>query len=139
MPIRSMTEGYHVASEIQQHIRDGRSYRDHAILYRTNAQSRVIEEIFIKSDIPYQIVGGISFYERKEIKDLLAYLRLVSNPDDDISFLRIVNVPKRGIGDSHVWMKLAAACSAAEASRSSRAWTSWMRSRSARPTAECAL
>lgn len=93
-------EGYHIVSEIQQHIRDGRSYRDHAILYRTNAQSRVIEEIFLKSNIPYQIVGGIRFYERKEIKDLLAYLRLVSNTDDDISFLRIVNEPKRGIGQA---------------------------------------
>ncbi len=91
-------EGYYIVSEIQRHLKDGRSYRDHAILYRTNAQSRVIEEIFLKSNIPYQIVGGIRFYERKEIKDLLAYLRLVSNPDDDISFLRIVNEPKRGIG-----------------------------------------
>ncbi len=91
-------EAYHVVSEIQRHVASGRSYRDHAILYRTNAQSRVIEEIFLKSNIPYQIVGGIRFYERKEIKDLLAYLRLVSNPDDDISLLRIVNVPKRGVG-----------------------------------------
>lgn len=69
-------------------------------MYRTNAQSRVIEEILIKSDIPYQIVGGIKFYDRKEIKDLLAYLRLISNPDDDISLIRIINVPKRGIGDT---------------------------------------
>ncbi len=73
---------------------------DHAILYRTNAQSRVIEEILIKSDIPYTIVGGVKFYDRKEIKDILAYLRLISNPDDDISLSRIVNVPKRGIGDT---------------------------------------
>jgi DNA helicase-2/ATP-dependent DNA helicase PcrA len=77
-------------------------------LYRTNAQSRVIEEILIKSDIPYQIVGGIKFYDRKEIKDLLAYLRLLSNPDDDISLTRIINVPKRGLGDTTVG-KLAAA------------------------------
>jgi DNA helicase-2/ATP-dependent DNA helicase PcrA len=91
-------EGYYIVSEIQRHLKEGKSYRDHAILYRTNAQSRVIEEIFLKSNIPYQIVGGIRFYERKEIKDLLAYLRLVSNTDDDISFLRIVNEPKRGIG-----------------------------------------
>ena len=86
-------------------------YSDHAILYRTNAQSRVIEEILIKSEIPYQIVGGIKFYDRKEIKDILAYLRLISNPDDDISLNRIVNVPKRGIGDTTV-AKLAAGCDA---------------------------
>ncbi|WHX48649.1 DNA helicase PcrA [Paenibacillus woosongensis] len=101
-------EGYFVTSEIHNSIKRGRSYRDHAILYRTNAQSRVIEETLIKSDIPYQIVGGIKFYDRKEIKDLLAYLRLLSNPDDDISLTRIINVPKRGIGDTTVG-KLAAA------------------------------
>ncbi|MGG6312886.1 DNA helicase PcrA [Paenibacillus macerans] len=95
-------EGYFVTSEIQNDIKKGRTYRDHAILYRTNAQSRVIEEILIKSDIPYQIVGGIKFYDRKEIKDLLAYLRLLSNPDDDISLTRVINVPKRGIGDTTV-------------------------------------
>lgn len=101
-------EGYFVTSEIHNSIKRGRNYRDHAILYRTNAQSRVIEETLIKSDIPYQIVGGIKFYDRKEIKDLLAYLRLLSNPDDDISLTRIINVPKRGIGDTTVG-KLAAA------------------------------
>lgn len=95
-------EGYFVTGEIAKHVKEGRNYADHAILYRTNAQSRVIEEILIKSDIPYQIVGGIKFYDRKEIKDLLAYLRLISNPDDDISLTRIVNVPKRGIGDTTV-------------------------------------
>jgi DNA helicase-2/ATP-dependent DNA helicase PcrA len=95
-------EGYFIAGEIARNVGKGRSYSDHAILYRTNAQSRVIEEILIKSDIPYQIVGGIKFYDRKEIKDILAYLRLISNPDDDISFERIVNVPKRGIGDTTV-------------------------------------
>lgn len=95
-------EGYFITSEISQHVKNGRAYRDHAILYRTNAQSRVIEEILIKSDIPYQIVGGIKFYDRKEIKDLLGYLRLLSNPDDDISLTRIINVPKRGIGDTTV-------------------------------------
>ncbi len=93
-------EGYYVTSEIRKHRQTGRKYADHAILYRTNAQSRVIEEILIKSDIPYQIVGGIKFYDRKEIKDMLAYLRLISNPDDDISLTRIINVPKRGIGDT---------------------------------------
>ncbi len=95
-------EGYFIAGEINKSVNAGRAYGDHAILYRTNAQSRVIEEILIKSDIPYQIVGGIKFYDRKEIKDILAYLRLVSNPDDDISLSRIVNVPKRGIGEATV-------------------------------------
>lgn len=101
-------EGYFVTSEISKNVKNGKSYQNHAILYRTNAQSRVIEEILIKSDIPYQIVGGIKFYDRKEIKDILAYLRLLSNPDDDISLTRIINVPKRSIGDTTV-AKLAAA------------------------------
>ncbi|KEQ25339.1 DNA helicase PcrA [Paenibacillus tyrfis] len=95
-------EGYFITGEIRKNVDKGRRFSEHAILYRTNAQSRVVEEILIKSDIPYQIVGGIKFYDRKEIKDILAYLRLISNPDDDISFARIVNVPKRGIGDTTV-------------------------------------
>lgn len=95
-------EGYYIAGEIRKNREKGKSYSDHAILYRTNAQSRVIEEILIKSDIPYQIVGGIKFYDRLEIKDMLAYLRLISNPADDISFLRVINVPKRGIGNATV-------------------------------------
>ncbi|MDF2935013.1 MAG: ATP-dependent helicase PcrA [Paenibacillaceae bacterium] len=95
-------EGYYVVSQIKKGLTQGRKYRDYAILYRTNAQSRVIEEILIKSEVPYQIVGGIKFYDRKEIKDILAYLRLISNPDDDISLRRIINVPKRGIGDTTV-------------------------------------
>ncbi|WP_054950849.1 DNA helicase PcrA [Numidum massiliense] len=95
-------EAYYVVDKIVSGKRDGCAYRDFAILYRTNAQSRVMEEVLIKSNIPYQIVGGIRFYERKEIKDLLAYLRLVANPDDDLSFTRIVNVPKRGIGQTTV-------------------------------------
>jgi DNA helicase-2/ATP-dependent DNA helicase PcrA len=101
-------EGYFISGEINKNRKEGKSYSDHAILYRTNAQSRVIEEILIKSDIPYQIVGGVKFYDRKEIKDILGYLRLISNPDDDISFTRIVNVPKRGIGAASL-EKLAAA------------------------------
>lgn len=96
-------EAYFVTGEIRRNVdNNGKRFDDHAILYRTNAQSRVIEEILIKSDIPYQIVGGVKFYDRKEIKDLLAYLRLVSNPLDDISLVRIINVPKRGIGDTTV-------------------------------------
>ncbi|WP_078394324.1 DNA helicase PcrA [Shouchella patagoniensis] len=80
----------------------GFTYNDVAILYRTNAQSRIIEEFFVKSNLEYNIVGGTKFYDRKEIKDVLAYLRLVSNPNDDISLQRIVNVPKRGLGATTV-------------------------------------
>lgn len=75
-----------------------RNYRDFAILYRTNAQSRAIEETFIRYGVPYRIVGGQRFYDRKEIKDILAYLRLIYQPEDRVSFERIVNVPTRGIG-----------------------------------------
>jgi len=75
-----------------------RNYSDFAILYRTNAQSRPIEEVFIRWGLPYRIVGGVRFYARKEIKDILAYLRLIYQPDDSISFGRIVNVPARGLG-----------------------------------------
>jgi DNA helicase II / ATP-dependent DNA helicase PcrA len=70
-----------------------------AVFYRTNAQSRVFEEVFIRSGLPYKVVGGVRFYERREVRDLLAYLRLISNPDDEVSLRRILNVPKRGIGD----------------------------------------
>ncbi len=108
-------EGYFVASEVNTNRSAGMQYRDHAVLYRTNAQSRVIEEIFIKSDIPYEIVGGTRFYDRKEIRDIVAYLRLVSNPDDDISLNRIINVPKRGIGASSM-DKLGAAAGAEDSS-----------------------
>lgn len=92
-------EGQFVAGKIHQlHSTGKRKLSDIAILYRTNAQSRVIEETLLKAGLNYNIVGGTKFYDRKEIKDILAYLRLVSNPDDDISFTRIVNVPKRGVG-----------------------------------------
>ncbi|BCJ87130.1 DNA helicase PcrA [Effusibacillus dendaii] len=92
-------EAYFIVEQIQRALDDGFSYRDCAVLYRTNAQSRVIEDVLLKSSIAYTIVGGIRFYERKEIKDVLAYLRLVANWNDDISLSRILNVPKRGIGD----------------------------------------
>ncbi|WP_284564937.1 DNA helicase PcrA [Bacillus altitudinis] len=96
-------EGQFVAGKIRQLYQSGkRKLSDFAILYRTNAQSRVIEETLMKANIQYNIVGGTKFYDRKEIKDILAYLRLVANPDDDISFARIVNVPKRGIGATSV-------------------------------------
>lgn len=97
------TEAQFVAGKIKEAVSSGkRKYSDIAILYRTNAQSRVMEEVLLKSNIEYSIVGGIKFYDRKEIKDILAYLRLIANPDDDISLQRVINVPKRGIGSSSV-------------------------------------
>lgn len=96
-------EAQFVAGKIQELVQSGkRKYSDIAILYRTNAQSRVMEEVLLKSNIDYTIVGGIKFYDRKEIKDILAYLRVVANPDDDISLERIINVPKRGVGATSV-------------------------------------
>ncbi|MCH1624668.1 DNA helicase PcrA [Ferdinandcohnia quinoae] len=92
-------EAQFVTGKIRELVNSGaRKYADIAILYRTNAQSRVMEEVLLKSNISYQIVGGIKFYDRKEIKDILAYLRVIANPDDDISLARIINVPKRGVG-----------------------------------------
>lgn len=92
-------EAAFIAREIRRLVTyDNVKYNEIAVLYRTNAQSRAFEEKLMQTDIPYIIVGGIKFYERKEIKDILAYLRLIENPRDDISFLRVVNVPRRGIG-----------------------------------------
>ncbi|MBW3628505.1 MAG: UvrD-helicase domain-containing protein [Gemmatimonadetes bacterium] len=79
-----------------------RSARDFVVLYRTNSQSRALEEALRRESLPYRIVGGVRFYERREVKDVLAYVRLVANPADDEAFLRIVNVPKRGIGDASI-------------------------------------
>jgi len=86
--------------ETIRHLMDEKGYQanDIAILYRTNAQSRAMEEALMKSTFDYQIIGGLKFYERKEIKDIIAYLRLIANPNDDLSFIRVVNEPKRGIG-----------------------------------------
>lgn len=92
-------ESNYVISKIKTAINNqSLSYGDFAILYRTNAQSRVMEENLVKANMPYRIVGGLKFYDRKEIKDILAYLRLLANPSDNLSFARIINVPKRGIG-----------------------------------------
>ena len=95
-------EAEFVIREIMKHQRNGKKYQDMAILYRTNAQSRVLEETFMKSNMPYTMVGGQKFYDRKEIKDLLSYLRIIANCNDDISLQRIINVPKRGVGPSSV-------------------------------------
>jgi DNA helicase-2/ATP-dependent DNA helicase PcrA len=92
-------EGETIIRRVRLGVDSGqRHYRDYAVLYRTNAQSRSIEEAFVHYGIPYRVVGGVRFYDRKEIKDILAYLRLIFQPDDRISFERIVNVPARGVG-----------------------------------------
>ena len=93
-------EAAFVAAEIEKlREKHGYRYRDATIFYRTNAQSRVIEEVFTRFGIPYRIIGGLRFYERKEVKDILAYLRVLSNPADAVSLRRIINTPRRGIGD----------------------------------------
>lgn len=94
-------EAEYVLMQIRKR-REGRSLNDFAVLYRTNAQSRALEELFMRWGTPYRLVGGVRFYERKEIKDLLGYLRLVHNPADETAFVRVVNTPRRGIGKTTV-------------------------------------
>ena len=93
------SEAEFIISEIKQRASD---YSEWAVLYRTNAQSRLLEERCVLLNIPYQLVGGVNFYQRKEIKDIVAYLKILSNPNDDISLLRVINLPKRGIGASSI-------------------------------------
>lgn len=93
-------EALFIADTILRGHQEGHAYNDYAVLYRTNVQSRVFEDVMVKANIPYQMVGGVKFYDRKEIKDVLAYLRLIVNVNDDISLRRIINVPKRGIGSA---------------------------------------
>lgn len=108
-----------IARQIDSLIEEeGRKYKDFALLYRINAQSRAIEEAFMKAGIPYRIFGGLKFYDRKEIKDIIAYLRLVQNPSDDVALKRIINVPRRGIGNTTL-----AAAEGAAASRSCSIFT----------------
>lgn len=96
-------EGNFVATQIKRMIREeNRSLKDFAILYRMNSQSRIFEEAFRRNEITYKIVGGLRFYERKEIKDIMAYLKVINNPLDDISLKRIINEPKRSIGDTTI-------------------------------------
>ena len=90
------------ADKIAYMRRDACDYHDFAVLYRTNSQSRAIEQALLRQNIPYRLVGGQSYFKRKEIKDLMAYLRLICNPDDDLSFVRVVNEPKRGIGAASI-------------------------------------
>jgi DNA helicase-2/ATP-dependent DNA helicase PcrA len=93
-------EAQFISDEIAQLHRDGMDYRDIAVFYRTNSQTRALEEIFIRSALPYRVIGGTKFYERQEIKDAMAYLVAISNARDDLATRRILNVPKRGIGDA---------------------------------------
>jgi DNA helicase II / ATP-dependent DNA helicase PcrA len=102
--IYSAADEHHEADFIVRQVRDlidnhGFNYKDVAVFYRTNNQSRSVEEVFIRSGVPYKVVGGTRFYERKEIRDALAYLRVTTNPADDVSLRRIINTPRRGIGD----------------------------------------
>lgn len=92
-------EARFIAAEIDELSDQGYSYNDISVMYRTNNASRVLEDIFVRSGIPYKVVGGTKFYERKEIRDVVAYLRVLENPDDTVSLRRIINTPKRGIGE----------------------------------------
>jgi len=95
-------EGEYIAKNISKLVKSGYKYSDCAILYRTNVQSRILEEMLMRSGIPYRILAGLRFYDRKEIKDIMAYLKVLYNPHDDVSLRRIINEPKRGIGDTTV-------------------------------------
>lgn len=95
-------EAFYVIREIKKLLAKGIKYEDIAVLYRTNAQSRIMEEELLKENLPYRVVGSFYFYSRKEIKDLIAYLRLIYNDKDDISLLRVINTPKRGIGNKTI-------------------------------------
>lgn len=95
-------EARYIATLIDRSHSAERNYSDFAILYRTNAQSRRFEEAFIALGLPYRVLGGFRYYDRKEVKDMIAYMRLIQNPDDDLAFERIINEPKRGIGDKTV-------------------------------------
>ncbi|MBD9370597.1 DNA helicase II [Xanthomonas sp. XNM01] len=94
-----MDEARYVIERVRQWVRDGGSYREAAVLYRSNAQSRALEEVLLSEQVPYRVYGGMRFFERAEVKDTLAYLRLLANRDDDAAFERAVNTPARGIGD----------------------------------------
>lgn len=91
-----------IVNQIVKQVNEGSSFRNFAILYRTNAMSRILEEGFVTTGIPYKVVGGLKFYDRKEVKDILAYLKVINNPLDSVSLERIVNTPRRGIGDASI-------------------------------------
>ncbi|MDD5602865.1 MAG: DNA helicase PcrA [Eubacteriales bacterium] len=129
-------EAAFVAACIRKSVGSGKSkYSDHAVLYRMNAMSRVLEEAFIREGIPYKIFGGLRFYDRKEIKDVLAYMRLVQNTSDNISFMRVINTPRRGIGNAAMEALSAAArdngCSLFDAAATASAFEGLKRYRAA--------
>jgi len=95
-------EARFVAERIQEIVNEGKAHKDMAVLYRTNAQSRAVEDQFVRKGIPYRLFGGVRFYERKEIRDILSYLKVLANPADTIALRRIINVPKRGIGEASI-------------------------------------
>lgn len=97
-----LEEAMFIASEIEKGVSNGLKYKDFAVLYRNNALSRTIEDRLVKNSIPYRLYGGVPFYSRKEIKDIMSYLKVLYNPADNIAFKRIINVPKRGIGDTTI-------------------------------------
>ena len=95
-------EGRWIGSEIEKLHDGGMSYDDMAVFYRTNAQSRILEDMFLRAGVPYKIVGGTRFFDRAEVRDVMAYLKLVVNPDDDVAALRVVNTPRRGVGTTSI-------------------------------------
>jgi DNA helicase-2/ATP-dependent DNA helicase PcrA len=95
-------EGRWIGSEIEKLHDKGTSYDDVAVFYRTNAQSRILEDMFLRAGVPYKIVGGTRFFDRQEVRDVMAYLKVVVNPDDDVAALRVVNTPRRGIGSTSI-------------------------------------
>ena len=95
-------EGRWIGSEIEKLHDGGTSYDDMAVFYRTNAQSRILEDMFLRAGVPYKIVGGTRFFDRAEVRDVMAYLKLVVNPDDDVAALRVVNTPRRGVGTTSI-------------------------------------
>lgn len=95
-------EAAYIIAKVQEHVGNGGQFRDCTVLYRANAQSRAVEEAFLQAAVPYKILGGMTFYDRREIRDVMAYLKAIANPQDEISLLRIVNVPKRNIGEGTI-------------------------------------
>lgn len=100
--LREYDEAKYIADKILSSVRDGRNFNEFAVLYRMNAQSNIIEKALIKAEIPYRIVGGHRFYERKEVKDMIAYLSVINNPYDEVRLMRIINQPKRAIGTKSI-------------------------------------
>jgi DNA helicase-2/ATP-dependent DNA helicase PcrA len=123
-------EARFVVGEIERLVDEGVSRAEIAVFYRTNAQSRVLEDTLVRAEIPYQVIGGTKFYERAEIKDAIAYLSLLANPADVVSFTRVANSPRRGIGQTSLSRVIAHAAwrpsgpsRRRDGSRTSRSWS----------------